>query len=74
MMALAETKNRPNLELVFTMGEEVGLVGAFHIELPLTATHGLNLDWCDSRHVGIGCGGTLLMEYEHVPRKIQKKK
>jgi dipeptidase D len=35
MMALADTEDRPTLELVFTIGEEVGLVGAHDITLPI---------------------------------------
>ncbi len=62
MMAAAELKNRPTLELLFTMGEEIGLIGAHHIDLPITAPYALNLDWCHSETIGIGCGGTLLME------------
>lgn len=65
MMALAELENRPTLELLFTMGEEIGLIGAHNIELPLTAPYALNLDWCHSETIGIGCGGTLLMEWSY---------
>ena len=67
MMALADTEDRPTLELVFTIGEEVGLVGAQNITLPLQAPYALNLDWCDSDTIGIGCGSTLLM---HGTREI----
>ena len=62
MMALAELEKRPTLELLFTMGEEVGLIGAHNIEIPLNASYALNLDWCHSETIGIGCGGTLLIE------------
>lgn len=62
MMALADLSNRPTLDLLFTMGEEVGLVGAQNITLPLQAPYALNLDWCDSDTIGIGCGGTLLLQ------------
>lgn len=62
MMALADLTDRPTLELLFTMGEEIGLVGAQHISLPIEAKHALNLDWSDSDTIGIGCGGTLLMQ------------
>ncbi len=62
MMAVAEMTERPDLELLFTMGEEVWLIWAHHITLPLTAPYGINLDWCHSEYIGIGCGGTLLME------------
>lgn len=67
MMALADTEDRPTLELVFTIGEEVGLVGAHNITLPIQAPLALNLDWCDSNSIGIGCGSTLLM---HGTREI----
>jgi dipeptidase D len=60
-MAIAEMKKRPHLELLFTVGEEVGLVGAHDLDLPITAPYALNLDWCQSDSIGIGCGGTLLM-------------
>ena len=62
MMAVAELADRPTVELLFTIGEEIGLVGAQHISLPITATEGLNLDWSDSKTIGIGCGGTLLLQ------------
>ena len=61
MMALADTEDRPMLELIFTIGEEVGLVGAHDITLPIQSPLALNLDWCDSESIGIGCGSTLLM-------------
>ena len=69
MMALADTENRPTLELVFTIGEEVGLVGAQNITLPIRSPLALNLDWCDSESIGIGCGSTLLM---HGTREIHQ--
>ncbi len=72
MMALAELENRPKLELLFTIGEEIGLVGAQDISLPITAKEALNLDWCNSNTIGVGCGGTLLIQgtqdLQHIPR------
>ena len=67
MMALADIEDRPTLELVFTVGEEVGLIGAHDIMLPIQSPLALNLDWCDSENIGIGCGSTLLM---HGTREI----
>lgn len=64
MMALAEIANRPTLELLFTIGEEVWLVGAQNITLPITASEAINLDWSDSETIGTGCGGTLLVQWE----------
>lgn len=51
MMALADQTERPTLELLFTIGEEVGLVGAQNITLPITAPYALNLDWCNSESI-----------------------
>ena len=72
MMAAAELEKRPTLELLFTMGEEIGLIGAHHIDIPLTAPYALNLDWCHSETIGIGCGGTLLMEWSYEMGKIEE--
>lgn len=74
MMAVAEMKNRPSFELLFTMAEEVGLIGAQNIEVSLKAPYAINLDWCDSRDIGIGCGGTLLIKAKYAPKKIRNKK
>lgn len=72
MMALADQTERPTLELLFTIGEEVGLVGAQNITLPITAPYALNLDWCNSESIWIWCGGTLLIrgeqELSHLPQ------
>lgn len=73
MMALAEIENRPTLELLFTMWEEIGLIGAHNIELPLTAPYALNLDWCHSETVGIGCGGTLLLEWSYQMKNEERR-
>ena len=34
-MAVAEMKERPSLELLFTMGEEIGLIGAHDLDLEI---------------------------------------
>lgn len=73
MMAIAEMKERPSLELLFTMGEEVGLIGAHELDLSISANYGLNLDWCNSDSVGIGCGGTLLITARYEPKKTTRK-
>ncbi len=73
MMAIAEMKERPSLELLFTMGEEVGLIGAHDLDLEISANYGINLDWCDSKSIGIGCGGTLLITCRYEPKKTTKK-
>jgi dipeptidase D len=73
MMAVAEMKNRPSLELLFTMGEEVGLVGAHDLDLEVNANYGINLDWSSNLSVGIGCGGTLLITCRYEPKKVTRK-
>lgn len=61
MMALAELTDRPTLELLFTVEEEIGCVGAAGISLSLNSKEAINLDWSDSSTIGVGCGGTLLL-------------
>ena len=73
MMAIAEMEKRPSLELLFTMGEEIGLVGAHELDLSISANYGLNLDWCNSKSIGIGCGGTLLITSRYEPKKTTRK-
>ncbi len=73
MMAVAEMKDRPSLELLFTMGEEIGLVGAHDLDLSISANYGINLDWCNSESIGIGCGGTLLITSRYQPKRTTKK-
>jgi dipeptidase D len=73
MMAVAEMKERPSLELLFTMGEEIGLIGAHDLDLEISANYGINLDWCNSESIGIGCGGTLLITCRYEPKKTTKK-
>lgn len=73
MMAVAEMKERPSLELLFTMGEEVGLVGAHDLDLEVSANYGINLDWSNNASIGIGCGGTLLITCRYEPKKTTKK-
>lgn len=73
MMAAAEIQERPSLELLFTMGEEIGLVGAHELDLEVSANYGINLDWSDNGSVGIGCGGTLLITCRYAPKKTTRK-
>lgn len=73
MMTIAERTERPSLELLFTTGEEVGLVGAHNLDLPISANYGINLDWCNSESIGIGCGGTLLITTRYEPKKTTRK-
>lgn len=72
MLAMVDTANRPPLELLFTIGEEVWLIGVSELNLPLSSQHGINLDWCDSTTIGVGCGGTLLLQGNYVVPTIKK--
>ena len=55
MMALIEQEY--DLEFLFTADEEVGLVGAGAIELELSSSYMLNIDFEDEGIVCIGCAG-----------------
>jgi len=51
-----------NLECLFTSDEEVGLIGATELELPLVAPYILNLDGEDENEIYTGCAGGVDME------------
>ncbi len=72
MIAIAETQERPDLELLFTVEEEIWLNGVCNIDLPITAPIWLNLDWSDSNSIGIWCWGTLKISAKYSPKKIKK--
>ncbi|ACZ12363.1 M20/M25/M40 family metallo-hydrolase [Sulfurospirillum deleyianum] len=46
-----------HLECLFTVDEEVGLIGAMHLALPLKASKLLNLDAEEAGEIYIGCAG-----------------
>ncbi|WP_331775821.1 Xaa-His dipeptidase [Sulfurospirillum sp. 1612] len=51
-----------NLECLFTSDEEVGLIGATELELPIVAPYVLNLDGEDENEIYTGCAGGTDME------------
>ncbi len=56
-MMLALMADKKNVSCLFTADEEVGLVGAQGIELPIKEKLMLNLDTEEEGHVYIGCAG-----------------
>ncbi len=56
-IALALMETHENLECLFTNDEEVGLIGANGLEIPITSTNLLNLDSEEEDEVIIGCAG-----------------
>ncbi len=46
-----------NCEFLFTSDEEIGLIGANHLDLPLKAKYMLNLDSEEEGRICIGCAG-----------------
>ena len=71
-MMLYFLKKYDNIEALFTCDEEVGLIGASNLELPLKSKNLLNLDSEEEGHIFIGCAGGVDiygyrdLEYERV--------
>jgi len=65
-------KKYDNLEFLFTNDEEIGLIGAFNLELDLKSKYLLNLD-SEDENIYIGCAGgvDVLIEY---PINFEKKR
>ncbi len=72
-MMLKLMKKYDNLEFLFTNDEEIGLVGAFNLELKVEAPYMLNLDAEDDRYVLIGCAGGEDVEIEYPIKRVLKK-
>lgn len=58
-LVLAENKEIPNLELLFTVDEETGLTGANNLELDLKSKILINLDSDKDGAFFIGCAGAI---------------
>ncbi len=54
---LALMSDNVNCEFLFTSDEEIGLIGANHLELPLVSEFMLNLDSEEESRICIGCAG-----------------
>jgi len=56
-MMMEFMKSRENVEFLFTNNEEVGLIGAIHLDLKIRSDKVLNLDSEEEGLVFIGCAG-----------------
>ncbi len=56
-MMLSLIKQKDNLELLFTNDEEVGLIGATNLNLPIKSIYLLNLDSEEEGSICLGCAG-----------------
>jgi len=56
-MMIELLKQKDNLELLFTNDEEVGLIGATNLNLPISSTYLLNLDSEEEGSICLGCAG-----------------
>ncbi len=63
-------QKRDNIEALFTNDEEVGLIGANNLELPINAKYLLNLDSEEEGNICLGCAGgvdiTATLEFDKV--------
>ena len=57
-------------EFLFTSDEEIGLIGANNLNLPLNATYMLNLDSEEEGHICIGCAGGIDIFATNTTKKI----
>ena len=56
-MMLELLKQKQNIELLFTNDEEVGLIGATNLNLPISSKYLLNLDSEEEGSICLGCAG-----------------
>lgn len=66
ILAILDNHDIPhaNLECLITISEEIGLIGANKLALPLTGSVLINLDSEDSRSIVIGCAGASTTCYQ----------
>ena len=72
-MMLAFMDKYDDIEYLFTNDEEIGLIGAKHLEFKISAPYLLNLDSEDEREIIIGCAGGVDAEIKY-PLKKEKIK
>jgi dipeptidase D len=70
MLALLERED--NIECLFTNDEEIGLVGAFGLELEIESPYLLNLD-SEDESIYIGCAGGVDAVYKYPAKKEIKR-
>ncbi|TLD89963.1 M20/M25/M40 family metallo-hydrolase [Helicobacter sp. MIT 03-1614] len=63
-MACMLAQNAPDIELLFTNDEEVGMIGANHLGLKIESSLLLNLDSEDINEIVLGCAGGVDIECE----------
>ncbi len=74
-LALADSDDIPHppLELVFTIDEEIGMLGAYSLDIsPLKATTMINIDSEDEGYFTVGCAGGRIADID-LPLKRTKK-
>ncbi|MCX2716194.1 M20/M25/M40 family metallo-hydrolase [Helicobacter sp. MIT 21-1697] len=61
-MACMLAQNAPDIELLFTNDEEVGMIGAHHLGIKIESSLLLNLDSEDINEIVLGCAGGVDIE------------
>ena len=69
---LALIENYNNVEALLTNDEEVGLVGAFNLDLQINSKYLLNLD-SEDENIYIGCAGGVDAKINYPIKKVKKK-
>ncbi len=72
-MMMQLIKEGAQLEFLFTSDEEVGLIGAKNLELPIKSKYLLNLDSEDEAEVYIGCAGGVDLKLTKELTPIEQK-
>ncbi|WP_035003182.1 M20/M25/M40 family metallo-hydrolase [Lebetimonas sp. JH292] len=65
-------KKYKNIEYLFTNDEEIGLIGAFNLELKINSPYLLNLD-SEDENIYIGCAGGVDAVINYPLEKVKKK-
>ncbi|WP_457563498.1 M20/M25/M40 family metallo-hydrolase [Caminibacter pacificus] len=71
-MMLYFMKKYDNLELLFTNDEEIGLIGAFNLDLLIESPYLLNLD-SEDENIYIGCAGGVDGKIAYPIKKVKKR-
>ncbi|WP_035908202.1 M20/M25/M40 family metallo-hydrolase [Lebetimonas sp. JS032] len=65
-------KKYKNIEYLFTNDEEIGLIGAFNLELKINSPYLLNLD-SEDENIYIGCAGGVDAVINYPLKRVKKK-
>ncbi|QMU99371.1 beta-Ala-His dipeptidase [Borrelia sp. A-FGy1] len=75
IMSEANSFKHPEIELLFTVDEEIGLIGAVCLDPNLCSGNMLiNLDGEEEGYFLIGCAGSCLVNINFIPKYRQKRK